>query len=53
MARFVGPQGRNRMKSFRQQKRIDAELRNEEYQARKKLDEAVLAEETGEADAND
>lgn len=46
MARFVGRQGRGRMKSYRAQKRIDAELRNEDYQANKR--KAAKAAETEE-----
>jgi hypothetical protein len=40
MPRFIGRQGKNRMKSYRQTKRIEAELRNEEYQANKRIKEA-------------
>ena len=38
MSRFSGPQGRGAMHKVRQQKRIEAEIRNEEYQARKRAE---------------
>jgi hypothetical protein len=44
MARFVGRQGKGRMKAYRAQKRIDAELRTEEYQASLKETKAILAD---------
>jgi len=33
--RFVGRQGRGAMRRLREKKRIEAEIRNEEYKARK------------------
>lgn len=32
--RFVGRQGKGRMRHYREIKRIEAEIRNEEYQAK-------------------
>lgn len=40
MARFEGRQGKGAMRKLREKKTIEGEIRNEEYQARKKAADA-------------
>lgn len=46
MARFVGRQGRGALRRLKQQRTIEGEIRNEEYQANKR--KAAKAAETEE-----